>query len=182
METVEIYLDNPIILDVVDAGLELISENEVFCELPEPEYAGYYISNYARLYSAKSGRLLTPQMIGDSKKEQLRPAYYLQNKFKHSRAVRIAGLVAKVFCRNNYPDEKTCVHHKSGDVRISSWDELEIVPYSVHNSLHFGISVALYDNNSGELEVFPTIKALSEHLGIHRNVIGNALYDIRRGK
>ena len=183
MSSVEIFLDEPVILDLNGTGIILNYEDEVFVQLPKPEHAGYYISNYARLWSNKSRKILKPVIDGSKTKNQLlRQVYWLPDNDGVYHAFLASKLVASVFVRNEFPDKKTVVHHKDENTLNDNATNLAIITYGMHSAIHYGTRVYLYDNRSGELKMFVSTVRLSDYLGINNNRIFKAIRKIRSGK
>lgn len=160
---------------------EVSAEAEIFVELEK--YHGYYISNYGRLYSKRSNKLLVELLKSSGRTKGLRPAYSLPDEKGTFRQIRTSKLVASVFLdRSAYPDGvRTVVHHKSS-LNSSRVSDLEIMSIAEHNVLHCGVPVYLLNNDTCEFEKFATQISLSRYLGIKHGVILRALERIRNGK
>ena len=175
MEKNKVYIENPKYLDVVQVGIRLVDSSECFVE--HPELPDYYISNYGRLWSAKSRKLLRPQQIGTYQREgQMRPAYKLPDEKKRYRNYRICKLVSDIFCENKYDDTvKVVVHHKDGNPQNDVASNLQVIPRGQHDLIHSGKRIFTYGNGDGELTERTSMKELCEAVGADRRKIYKAI-------
>ena len=169
---VEIFIENPNILDTHKLGIELVDVAEVFVELPENPR--YYISNYGRLWSDKRKKILKSIQIGSNRDEkQMRWGYQLPDLItKHPKNHRRANLVAKVFCLNVYPNntKRVDIHHLDNNHENDVATNLAWRTPSDHVMAHKTKRIFGYDRD-GELQEFNNIQALADFLGTTKHYI-----------
>jgi len=102
------------------SNIKYISKDEIYApaKMGDEIYTGYLISNYGRLYSEKSDKMLTPKI---KKGRRIQYKLYSNGKEKDLSANR---LVAYAFVKNPKPDEFNVVHHVDGNPLNNKWDNL----------------------------------------------------------
>ena len=171
----KINIKNPVILDLVETGIEKTADDEIFVQLPFNDK--YFISTYGRLFSKYRGKLLEPQLYGSQKiKNNLYHTFKLQDSNGKGKNYRAHKLVAVVFVENPDPVNKNCVHHKNKDHLDNYYKNLQWVSNDEHKFLHTGRKIYYYDVNDGSLTNFTTIQSLCDYLDIDKRLIRNAIY------
>ena len=179
MEACKIYVENPNILDAEEAGIKLTKKNEVFVE--HPKNPTYFISNYGRLWSDRSKKLLTPQLIGTVKRTgQMRWAYKLPDEKKRYKNHRISRLVGEVFCENLYPEGTRVIYHHRDNCETNDHSvNLTALAPGEHGLVHSGKRVFSYNNCDGELSEYKSLQSLAEYFGVKKEKLRR---DIKKGK
>lgn len=181
---INVFIENPNYLSAKAEKLKLIKRNEVFVELPEP-YGGYFISQYARLYSKRKskGKLKTEYLSGDKKrKNQLKPKYMLYDRHGNPKWFFTSRLVASVFCENTDPERKTQVHHKDRTPFNNKYDNLIWLSPAEHKLLETGKTIFLYNPENKSRLYFKSIPSLCECLNIHKSQLNRILYKGKKPK
>ena len=168
----KIYIDNPIILDVEQAGVKLVDDTEIFVE--HPNFEGYYISSCGRLFSVKRKRLLIEQSVGSNQK---RPAFRLPDKGSY-KCFKVGKLVSDIFVFNPYADSvKIIIHHKDENPYNNHYSNLEYLTQKEHMSLHNGRRIYWYDTDTEDIVEFLSVSELARYFNIDINIINRAIYN-----
>lgn len=153
-----------------DYGIELIAEDEEFQVIEG--FSSYYMSNYGRVFSQKTGKVL---------KEQYNNSGYPFYRLMPDEGKDPITVVAHVCVYELFGDtnkEYEVVHHIDKIRSHMKISNLAGVTYKENNT--YGKGKALFGMKDGDIGYFRSIQSAANLLNINRIQIYNCLYEKRK--
>ncbi len=163
-------------MEIEQPNVELIAEDEIFktVRIYDEYYEKYLISNYGRLYSIKSQKILTGTITHYG---YLRFHLRVDGRHKYIQAQRLVGFA---FVFNPRPDKFNTVNHKNENPLNNKWTNLEWTDdkgnlnwatCQKRRSVQRTKKVLQFDLNNNLIAEFESLPKIKEKLGYNGSVI-----------